>query len=154
MRQNKGKCKRPGVEPRHLWLSHQCSATEPWQPVLSWWWEFSGKSIMEFWQHMLSGCQVCDWGIQYHLCSTYRGLWGLVVVCLSWLSGRALVTMWRIGQCCFGFPTVYRSIETRKYRVCCAGLCHHKLMSVTSYTCGASLVNIEKHSKTAYFQLW
>ena len=20
--------------------------------------------------HMLSGCQVCDWGIQYHLCST------------------------------------------------------------------------------------
>ena len=30
---------------------------------------------------MLSGCQVCDWGIQYHLCSTYRGLWGL------WLSG-------------------------------------------------------------------
>ena len=39
---------------------------------------------------MLSGCQVCDWGIPYHLCSTYRGLWGLVVVRVSWLSGRAL----------------------------------------------------------------
>ena len=30
----------------------------------------------------------CDWSIQYHLCSTYRGLWGLVVVRLSWLSDR------------------------------------------------------------------
>ena len=28
--------------------------------------------------------------IQYHLCSTYRGLWGVVFVQLSWLSGRAL----------------------------------------------------------------
>ena len=34
----------------------------------------------------LSGCQVCDWGIQYHQCSIYRGLWGLVVVWLVWLS--------------------------------------------------------------------
>ena len=58
--------------------------------VLSWWREFSGQPLMEFWWHILSGCQVCDWGIQYHLCSTYRGLWGLVVVRLSWLSGRAL----------------------------------------------------------------
>ena len=32
------------------------------------------------WWHILSGCRVCDWGIQWHLCSTYRGLWGLVVV--------------------------------------------------------------------------
>ena len=28
--------------------------------------------------------------IQYHLCSTYRGLWGLVVVLLSWLRSKAL----------------------------------------------------------------
>ena len=28
--------------------------------------------------------------IQYHLCSTYKGLWGLVVVLLSWLRSRAL----------------------------------------------------------------
>ena len=35
------------------------------------------------------------WGIQYHLCSTYRGLWGLVVVWLSWLSGRALAAQAR-----------------------------------------------------------
>ena len=26
---------------------------------------------MEFWRHILSGCQVCDWGIQYHLCGKY-----------------------------------------------------------------------------------
>ena len=32
---------------------------------------------------------------QYHLCSTYRGLWGLVVVWLSWLSGRALAAQAR-----------------------------------------------------------
>ena len=30
----------------------------------------------------------CDWGIQYHLCSIYGGLWGLVVVRLLWLSGE------------------------------------------------------------------
>ena len=42
------------------------------------WGENRGK-----WKNILSGCQVCDWGIQYHLCSTYRGLWGLVVVRLS-----------------------------------------------------------------------
>ena len=41
---------------------------------------------------MLSGCQVCDWGIQYHLCSTYReGCEGWWVVWLLWLSGRALM---------------------------------------------------------------
>ena len=31
-----------------------------------------------------------DWGIQYHLRTIHRGLWGLVVVRLSWLSGRTL----------------------------------------------------------------
>ena len=59
--------------------------------VLSWRREFSSRPLTEFWWHMLSVCQVCDWGIQYHLCSTYRGLWGLMIVWLSWLSGRALV---------------------------------------------------------------
>ena len=44
---------------------------------------------------MLSGCQVCDWGIQYHLCSKYRGLWRLVVIQLLWLSDRALVAQAR-----------------------------------------------------------
>ena len=42
--------------------------------------EFSGWPLTEFWRHILSGCQVCDWGIRCHLCSTYKGLWGLVVV--------------------------------------------------------------------------
>ena len=37
----------------------------------------------------------CDWSIQYHPHSTYRGLWGLVVVRLSWLSGRALAAQAR-----------------------------------------------------------
>ena len=47
--------------------------------------------------HTLSGCQVCDWGIQYHLCSIHidRGLWGLVVTRLSWLSGKALAAQAR-----------------------------------------------------------
>ena len=40
--------------------------------ALSWWREFSGQPLMVFWQHMLSGCQVCDWDIQSHLCSTYK----------------------------------------------------------------------------------
>ena len=45
--------------------------------------------------HIMSGCQVCDWGIQYHLCSTCRGLWELVVIRLLWLSGRALAAQAR-----------------------------------------------------------
>ena len=68
-----------------LTILYICSA---W--FLSWWRQFSSQPLMEFWRHILSGCQVCDWGIQYHLCSIYRGLWGLVVVRLSWFSGRAL----------------------------------------------------------------
>ena len=32
---------------------------------------YQKRSLMEFWRHILSGCQVCDWGIQYHLCSIY-----------------------------------------------------------------------------------
>ena len=56
---------------------------------------FSGRPLTEFWRHILSGCQMCDWSFQYHLCSTYRGLWGLVVVRLLWLSGRALAAQAR-----------------------------------------------------------
>ena len=44
---------------------------------------------------LMAGCQVWDWGIQYHLSSTHRGLWQLVVVQLSWLSGRALAAQAR-----------------------------------------------------------
>ena len=54
---------------------------------------FPVNPLMRLWQHILCGCQVCDWGLQYHLCSTYRGLWGLVVVWLLWLSGRVLAVM-------------------------------------------------------------
>ena len=61
----------------------------------------------EFWCHILSGCQVCNWGTQYHLCSIYRGSWRLVVFQLSWLSGRALVAQWQstggLSQRCPGF---------------------------------------------------
>ena len=31
--------------------------------VIAWWREFSGQPPMEFWWHIPSGCQVCDWGI-------------------------------------------------------------------------------------------
>ena len=31
--------------------------------VLSWWREFSGWPLTEFWWHILSGFQVCNWGI-------------------------------------------------------------------------------------------
>ena len=41
----------------------------------------------EIWWYVLSGCQVYNQGIQYHVCSTYRGLW------VWWLSGcRSSVT--------------------------------------------------------------
>ena len=46
-----------------LWL---CPPTSPYPTLFALAWA--------------SGCQVCKWGIQYHPCSTYRGLWGLVVV--------------------------------------------------------------------------
>ena len=51
---------------------------------------------MGFWWNLLSGCQVWDQGIQYHLSSTHRRLWGLVVVWLSKLSGRALAAHARV----------------------------------------------------------
>ena len=77
----------------------RCSEQLEWENysawVLSWWREFSSQPLTEFWQHILSGWQVCHWGIQYHLCSTYRGLWGLEVVQLSRLSGRALAAQAR-----------------------------------------------------------
>ena len=62
----------------------------PLSMCISWWRKIFSQPPTKFWRHILSGCQVCNWGIQYHLCSTYRGLWGLVIVQLSWLSGRAL----------------------------------------------------------------
>ena len=30
--------------------------------VLSWWRKFSGQPLTEFWRHILSSCQMCDWG--------------------------------------------------------------------------------------------
>ena len=51
---------------------------------------------MGFWWNILSVCQVWDQGIQYHLSSTHRRLWGLVVVWLSKLSGRALAAHARV----------------------------------------------------------
>ena len=47
----------------------------------------SSQPLTEFWRYILSGCQVCDWGIQYHLCGAvyiedcggwwFRGVLGL-----------------------------------------------------------------------------
>ena len=63
--------------------------------VLSWWREFFGRLLTEFWWHILSGYWTCNWDIQYHLRSTYGELWGLVVVRQLWLSGLALVVQAR-----------------------------------------------------------
>ena len=51
-------------------FSRQCSATEPQQLDNH---QPSQSSICTA-QVVLSGCQACDWGIQYHLCTAYRGL--------------------------------------------------------------------------------
>ena len=37
-------------------------------------------------QHILSGYWVCGWGIQYHLCSTYKGSGGCLAVVAQWQS--------------------------------------------------------------------
>ena len=61
------------------------TTTNPHNPSMSWW----------FWRHILSGC---NWSIQYHLCRTCRGLWGLVVVWLSWLSMREdALSIWSLA---------------------------------------------------------
>ena len=36
-----------------------------------------------YWQHILSGCQVCNWGIQCHLCTTDCESWWLSCCCGS-----------------------------------------------------------------------
>ena len=85
--------------------------------VLFWWREFSSQPLMEFRWHILSGYWVCDWGIQHHLCSACRGLWGLVVVQLSWLSGRALAVQARgvLGLIVGLFTFLYFHFITSKF---------------------------------------
>ena len=39
--------------------------------------EYFASAINKHWN---KACQVCNWSIRYHLCSTYRGFCGLVVV--------------------------------------------------------------------------
>ena len=54
------------------------------------------RPITEFWWHIwVHGYQVCGWGIQYHLCSTYGGLVVVQLFWLLWLSGRALAAQAR-----------------------------------------------------------
>ena len=67
-----------------FWFQHEarCSEHLEWKKSLT-----MGSLLMErtlqstpdrvLRAHILCSCQVFDWGIQYHLCSTYRGLWGL-----------------------------------------------------------------------------
>ena len=87
------------ITSKFLYFQHEVRCSEHLENysvwVLSWWIEFSCWPLIEFWRHILSGCQGCDWGIQYQVYSTYRGLWELVVVQLSWLSSRALVAQAR-----------------------------------------------------------
>ena len=78
-----------------VWWEEYDNFSMQWTVGSSWWREMSGQLLSEFWWNILSDYQVCDWGIQYHLSSTHGRLWALVVVGLSWLSGRALVTQAR-----------------------------------------------------------
>ena len=91
-------------------LCQKCSATEPqqlddhqpsqsllyleWENhsawVLSWWRKFSGQALTEFWRHILSGCQVCDWGIQYHLAvqiEDCEGWWSSSLIYVTMFNG-------------------------------------------------------------------
>ena len=74
--------------------------------------KISSQPLTEFWWNMLSGCQVCNWGIQHHLCSTYRVTWGLVVVQRLWLSGRPLAAQ---SQGCLGFDPATAGLFTFLY---------------------------------------
>ena len=64
----------------HKMFYQHCKSSKQidWERVLTIYWVAAGY--------------VCDWDIQYHLCGRYiyRGVWGLVVVQLSQLSGRVL----------------------------------------------------------------
>ena len=52
--------------------------------------------VTDFWQHILSGCLVCNWSIQYCLCNGYRRLY----VESWWLSScrSSVIEQWQIKQ--------------------------------------------------------
>ena len=52
--------------------------------------KFSPSGKNPCWVVSHSKCSEHEAFGSYHLCSTYRGMWGLVVVWLSWLIGRVL----------------------------------------------------------------
>ena len=89
------------ITSKFIYFQHgaRCSEHLEWENHSAWIFflvrKISSQTLVEFWWLILSGYQVCDCGIQYHLCSTCRGFWGLMVVQLSWLSGRALETQAR-----------------------------------------------------------
>ena len=111
------------------WLSGCCGSdstywvaavSEAFSTICAGLWGLVVVWLSWFSRHILSGCRVCDWGIQYHLCSTYRGLWGLVVVWLVWLSGRALAAQARgvLGSTprdCWPFTFLYFRLVTSKF---------------------------------------
>ena len=105
--ENRGKWKGqqlPGIEPRTPGLCSQCSVTEPrqldnHQPsylenhsawVLSWWRGFCGQPLTEFWRHILSGCQVWDWGISVF--QTAEGDVSALMIC--YLDDKNKVQYW------------------------------------------------------------
>ena len=61
--------------------------------VLSQWREFTRQPLTEFWWHILSGCQVCDWGIYSTTCAIHRDNFGG-----RWLSGchSSVAKPWRL----------------------------------------------------------
>ena len=85
--------------------------------ILSWW-RFSDWPVTKFWRHILSSSQVYNWGIQYHTCSTYRGLWRLVVVAQRQsTSSSRLSWVWFPAIAGFHYPVIAskRLMQTQKW---------------------------------------
>ena len=69
--------------------------------VLSGWTVFLADPLTVFWQDILSGCQVCVWDIQYHLCSAYTGVEDSESchVSFSEMDGSSCYASWHVGRC-------------------------------------------------------
>ena len=73
--------------------------------------KISSQTLAEFWWHILTNYQVCNCGIQYHLCSTY-GRSRMRVVGRPAVSGRALAAQAK----CPGFESWWLCYVYQKER--------------------------------------
>ena len=73
------------ITSKHVFTSSWGKAFRLREIALSWWREFSGWSLLTFWQHILSGCWVWDWSFQHHL-YRIKGAGCCLVVVPQWYS--------------------------------------------------------------------